>query len=71
MKSPDDVWMKPENDLKLNNKTILQVAILGMLEDDGLTVHQVLDLTRKAVENVWSGLQTERSKADDGKTSQR
>lgn len=49
----------------VDNKILLQVAILGLMEEDGMTVHEVAELTKKTVADVWHGLMAE--KREEGK----
>lgn len=44
----------------VDNKIVLQIVILSLLEDDKLTIHEVLDLTKRTAGDVWSGLRQER-----------
>ena len=46
--------------LGIDNKIMLQCVILSMMEDDGMTIHEVLDLTKKTTADVWHGLREER-----------
>lgn len=48
--------MKLQN---IDNKMLLQIAILGLLEDDKMTIHEVMALTKKIGINVWNGLRFE------------
>lgn len=43
--------------IKINDPEILlQIAILCLLEDRGMTVHEVAALTKKTLADVWVGL---------------
>lgn len=46
--------------LGVDNKMLLQCVILSLMEDDGMTIHQVLDLTKNTTADVWHGLRQER-----------
>lgn len=39
---------------------LVQVAILGLLEDKGMKVHDVAELAQRTVRDVWYGLQAEK-----------
>lgn len=43
----------------IDNRMLLQVAILGLLEDDKLTVHEVSEIAQRAIRDVWYGLKSE------------
>lgn len=44
----------------VDNKIMLQVVFLSMLEDDKMTIHEVLDLAKRSAGDVWHGLNQER-----------
>jgi hypothetical protein len=51
----------------LDNKKLLQILILSLLEDDGLTVHEVIKLLNMTAIGVAQGLKEEESKSREEK----
>jgi hypothetical protein len=44
----------------IDNKTLLQVAILGLIEQENMHPRDVMALVKKETEKIWIGLQLEK-----------
>jgi hypothetical protein len=51
----------------VDNKILFQIAVLGMMEEDGMTVHEVLDYSKRTIGDVWHGLRAEQLEEKNAK----